>query len=125
MENYESYFRLFKTSWGILIGFSGNIKEDIIDADVNLIKINHSLTLKLNIPEQNKYIHSNKTLIENGILWVYDNIPNKKNIIVEINQIDLNFCNFQLEGLFFGVANWLCNYYNINMPNYYSSMIRI
>ena len=27
MEGYESYFKLFKSSWGILIGFRGEIVE--------------------------------------------------------------------------------------------------
>jgi hypothetical protein len=120
MQDYESYYRLFKTSWGILIGFAGNIRKDLGNKETNLIKINDFLYLKLNIPNQNKFIHDNRYLLENGILWVANILPDKTHVIIEINKIDLNFCNFQIEGLFFGMSNWLCSYYNIDIPNYYS-----
>lgn len=119
MKNYESYFRLFQSSWGILIGFTGNIIENNIDLEDGLIEIDNYLSLRLNIPNQYKYIYDNKSMLENGILWVSDIIPDKKKKIIEINMIDLNFCNFQIEGLFFGIANWICNYYQISMPNYF------
>jgi hypothetical protein len=126
MKDYESYFKLFQSSWGILVGFVGTVIEDSQVIEDNLIEINSCLFLRLNIPIQNKYIHDNKSIIENGILWISDIIPNtggKK--IIEINMIDLNFCNFQIEGLFFGIANWICNYYQITMPNYHSKYDRI
>jgi hypothetical protein len=125
MKDYESYFRLFQSSWGILIGFVGNIMEKSLEIEDNLIEINSYLSLRLNIPSQNKYIHDNKSIIQNGILWVSDIIPNKEKKIIEINIIDLNFCNFQIEGLFFGIANWICTYYQISMPNYYSKYDKI
>ncbi|MDA6070852.1 hypothetical protein NJT12_14635 [Flavobacterium sp. AC] len=122
MGDYESYFRLFKSSWGILIGFKGEILEMSEEFEMNdLIKINDFLYLQLNISNENKYIHNNKTKLENGIQWVSEIFPKQKKVLIKINEIDLNFCNFQIEGLFFGIASWICNYYKVEMPNYHST----
>lgn len=122
MGNYESYFKLFKSSWGILIGFKGEILE-VPEVFVmgDLIKINDFLYLQLNVSNDNKYIHNNKTKLENGIRWVSAYFPKQKSFLVKINEIDLNFSNFQIEGLFFGIASWVCNYYKAEMPNYHST----
>ena len=95
MENHKSCFRLFKSSWGILIEFAGKInnatEDDDLKSEPNLIKINDSLFLKLNISEQNKFIHENTIYLENGLLWISDSIPDKKTKIIEIDKIDLIF----------------------------------
>ncbi|SHL02039.1 hypothetical protein SAMN05444484_10133 [Flavobacterium chilense] len=123
MENHKSCFRLFKSSWGILIEFAGKInnatEDDDLKSEPNLIKINDSLFLKLNISEQNKFIHENTIYLENGLLWISDSIPDKKTKIIEIDNIEFDFLNFQIEGLFLGIASWICNYYQIPMPNYF------
>lgn len=118
MINFESYFRLFKSSWGILIGIKGDIIDDEISfVEKNIYHIVDEIYLELNIPLQNKYVHENKTYLINGIKWVKNVFPDKK-ILLRINEVDLNFCNFQVEGLFFGVANWICKYYNMELPEY-------
>lgn len=117
MQDFESHFIVSKTSWRIYISFAGNIIEKNSET-ADLIKINDFLFLKLNIPETNQYIHGNKLLIENGILWIADSIPDKSPKIIEIHTIDFNFMDFQIEGLFFGIAHWLSAYYNIEMPAY-------
>ncbi|MFH6995093.1 hypothetical protein [Flavobacterium sp. FlaQc-48] len=121
MENHNSCFRLFKSSWGILIEFTGKINdvtEEDLEAETNLTQINDSLFLKLNISKQNKFIYANKFYLENGLLWVSDSIPDKKITIIEIDKIEFDFLNFQIEGLFLGIASWICNYYQIPMPEY-------
>lgn len=120
MKNFESYFRLFKSSWGILIGIKGEILDfELPKEDKEIYHIVDDIYLEINIPLQNKYIHSNKIFIINGIKWVKNKLPRKK-ILLRINEIDLNFCNFQIEGLFFGAANWICKYYNEELPEFES-----
>lgn len=119
-KNYESYYRLFESSWGILIGYSGKIIEaNSSSTSDDLIKINSSIFLQLDIPSENKYIKDNLQMIVNGIKWVSSFFTNKSPLIIVINKIDLNFCNFQIEGLFFGIANWICNYLNKPLPTFY------
>ena len=102
INSFENYYKLFKTSWGILIGLKGDFIEK---PELNLVdsvtQIRNNLYFDLNIPEKNLFIHSNRTLLENGIRWVADNLPSDKRILIKLNQIDMNFSNFQLEGFFF------------------------
>ena len=125
MIYHEHFYKLFKTSWGILIGFKGQIGRLNDTEDFSkLIKISDSIFLKLTISEKNKFIHENINKIINGIIWAASQLHIDENILIVIDEIDLNFCNFQIEGLFFGIAEWLCSYYNLKIPPYMSTYNR-
>lgn len=117
MSIYEAYYRVFKTSWGILIGFRGEFLE-MPDSSLlsNATQINDTLFFSWDIPEENLLPYKNRFLIENGIRWVANEIPSDKTLLINLKSLDVNFCNFQIEGLFFGIAYWICSYYNIQVP---------
>ena len=123
MAQFESFYAISKSSWGIRIGFTGefiNNPTDLLLTDS--IKINHNVYLKLQLNNiESPYMIENRWRLENGVKWVESLIPEDIRILITLNSIDFNLCDFQPEGFFFGIADWICKFYNINMPVYYYS----
>ena len=119
MAYHESYLKLIKSSWGIVIGYKGEIiSTDKENPDPDFEQLCDSVFLKLRLTLNHVYVEQIKILIENGIRWIAVVLPVNSNLYITVTEIDFNMCNFQIEGFFFGVANWLCNYFNIEMPQF-------
>lgn len=108
-----TYFKVFKSTWGLIIGFECNV-SNYQNFETDLIKVNDLIFLKnnSNIVLNLDYIK----LITYGILWANSKANTNIKIILEIKKIEFNAFDYQKEMFFFGIANWFCNFYNVEMP---------
>lgn len=114
---HTSLFKIIESSWGIIIEIKGKIELFSSKNISGIVKIDDFLFLDLS-----KYEYmsdENKNKIINGLVWVNNLIPKDKKIVLIVEEFSLNPANFQIEGLFFGMAQWISSYYNFPLPDFH------
>lgn len=115
MKLHRNTLSILESTWGIIISQEGYVKEfKSFDDELIISKVDN---IYLSLPNNQLMSKEYKQFLIDGFRWVKDLI-NKKNIIVVINQFDINPSNFQIDGLFFSMAQWLSTYYEFNLPYY-------
>lgn len=108
----HTYRILGKAMWGIVITIDavihGGQKENC--PRVGLISLDISNVGYLSEQEKN--------YLTCGVRWVYDLIKIENETLVKIESIRFNPCDYQAEGLFFAMAEWLSKEYDFEMPEY-------
>lgn len=119
MSIHESALKIIECSWGIIIEIKGTIEPITENETKGKVKINDFLFLDLSKYENMNIENKNK--ISNGLVWVSDLIPKNERTVIRIVELGINPSNFQIEGLFFGMALWLSTYYGFSLPKFYHS----
>lgn len=125
-NQFESLYRISKTSWCIQTIYKGTFIDNPESALLSeSIAVTSDIYLYVN-PEQSfmKLTADNIPLLVNGIRWVEHVFPENETILISIDDILLNFNDFQEEGFLFGIAHFICDYYKKPMPQYTVSFNR-
>lgn len=101
------------TSWTIYIEVDGDI---IYGRTTNSVQVTDNI--RVDISTAIGLDEDEKRLIIEGIKWVLNHIPDSKEITIFIKQVNFNVCDYQKEGLFFAIANWLSKKFRFDMPKY-------
>ncbi|NRR92406.1 hypothetical protein HSX10_12585 [Winogradskyella undariae] len=115
-KNFTSIYKIreYGLSWGILIKISARIEKDNggIKISENLFYENKVENIKLTTQEIN--------LLLSGIKWVDSMITEKTKHTTKIilEEIELNECDYQSEGLFYAIAFWASEAFEFNLPDY-------
>ncbi len=115
MKEYR--FTILKGTWGISIGFKGNIlsKDDSNREKISL-NLGYSLIINTSLAQELKQ------MFINGLNWCLlsnEEFFNKQeNKTIEIEDFSFSITDFQIEGLFYGAAEWLSWLYNHTCPEY-------
>ena len=115
-KNFTSIYKIreYGLSWGILIKISARIEKDNggIKISENLFYENKVENIKLTTKEIN--------LLLSGIKWVDSMITEKTKHTTKIilEEIELNECDYQSEGLFYAIAFWASETFEFNLPDY-------
>lgn len=123
---FESMLRISKTSWCIQVIYKGAFINDPEQSLLNeSIAVTPNIYLLVSLEEGfKKFINDNIALLVNGIKWVEHVFPENETVLISIDDILLNFCDFQAEGFLFGIAHSICEYYKKPMPQYTVSFNR-
>ena len=100
---YFSKYRVLKSSWGIAINITGSI-EEIISAENEFQVVGKSLTA------------ADKAQIIQGLKSLSDNFPGKKYSIC-VQELNFNYCDFQIEALYWASRDWLSKALNIKVSD--------
>ncbi|QXP78815.1 MULTISPECIES: hypothetical protein [Winogradskyella] len=115
-KNFTSIYKIreYGLNWGILIKISARIEKDNggIKISQNLFYENKVENIKLTTQEIN--------LLLSGIKWVDSMITEKTKHTTKIilEEIELNECDYQSEGLFYAIAFWASEAFEFNLPDY-------
>jgi hypothetical protein len=102
LRHYTKY-RVLKTSWGIAIDFTGNIKE--VNSSKTIITIS-----------DNSLAIAHKEQIELGFKSLSVEIADtNKTFYIDIQKVDFNLCDFQIDGLYWACREWLSKALNIRV----------
>lgn len=98
--------------WGIIITINGKLTHKKIDTNMVIgnLYVDISNVEYLSVTE--------KEFIVKGIKWIYSYSKIKEATTLTITKLVLNPCDYQAEGLFFAIANWLSKELNFEMPKY-------
>ncbi len=100
---FQTKYRVLKTSWGIAIDLTGILNENILDKNILTVS-EKSLT-----PEE-------KEQIESGLNSVLIKIAtSNKSYTIDIQKVWFNYTDFQIDGLYWASRDWLIKALNIKM----------
>lgn len=107
-------FKLLKTSWGIVvfIDIEAIVGEAISDFD---IQVTDHFFLKL-YWKPNPYKTEVLNWLARAIIDIADQLPTSHQICFNIVELDFNECDFQEEGLYYAMLEWLAKKYQLELP---------
>lgn len=115
MKTY--HYKISKTGWGIFISITANVYTNI-EYNNSMFKIDNNFYVDFSeVP----LITSDKikeNLLVSGISWVKKYIKFEGSMVLKIHKLDINFTDFQNEGLYYAIAFWLSKYFTFEMPHY-------
>ena len=108
---------MFKVGWGIFINITASVITDI-EYDSLYEKIDNHLFVDCTEVPLLVNSHLEKNLLLNGVFAVKDKLPISTNLLLKIHKIECNPADYQDEGLYYAIAEWLSKYFNFDMPPY-------
>lgn len=109
-----SLYRIRKTSWGIWVQISASVKNS-----------NQGDKISDNLYFEYKDNTTHLTdveieLLKEGLTWVSLIIEKKISTptTITLNKIELNHCDYQVEGMFYGIAFWASEHFEFDLPEY-------
>lgn len=111
MDQHRNTYFVRKSSWGIIIIQEGFIIKEFELLD-SFYELGNGVYLNIIFNLSEDYL---RFLID-GAKWVLDYIDD--DILITISNIELNPNDFQKEGLFFSMAEWLSTYYDFALPEF-------
>ena len=114
MKISTSIYKIRKASWGIIIKITASSEKR-----KHREKISNNVFYDYNV----KNIHLTyleKHLLKKGLIWISPLIENKidDSICISITEIELNLCDYQVEGMFYGIAHWASEHFDFQLPRY-------
>lgn len=113
-KSSTSLYRIRKTSWGIWVQISASVKnsdqgDKISDNLYFEYKDNTTHLTDVEIE-----------LLKEGLTWVSLIIEKKISTptTITLNKIELNHCDYQVEGMFYGIAFWASEHFEFDLPEY-------
>ncbi len=108
----EFFFR--KTSWGIFVSI--DVEEiPFVDTMQYDVKITETIFLKLDW-DSNPYKNEVLEWISKAIINTIEKISIPNPICFHITKLDFNECNFQEEGFYYVMLEWLAKKYKFELP---------
>ena len=109
-----SLYKIRETHWGIYIKIKANTENSNQGQ-----KISENIFLEYQIDNIN-ITEEEKDLLKAGLKWVSPNIEEKINSFTKITltEIELNECDYQIEGMFYGIAFWASEHFGFDLPEY-------
>lgn len=113
-KSSTSLYSIRKTSWSIWVQISASVEnsnqgEKISDNLFYEYKANTTHLTDIEIE-----------LLKEGLTWVSSIIEKKINSPTKItlNKIELNHHDYQVEGMFYGIAFWASKHFGFDLPEY-------
>ncbi len=109
-------YRLLKSSWGISIDMTSSIEDKNNLPTNDLIKISDNIDLLVESKFDNDIV---RKLLRLGILRVLENIEPKmpyENSVIVINDIQFPITDFQVEGIYGAMIQYLSNHFSFGSP---------
>ncbi|WP_074407909.1 MULTISPECIES: hypothetical protein [Aquimarina] len=113
-KSSTSLYRIRKTSWGIWVQISAGVKNS---SQGDKISDNLYFEYKANTTHLTDV---EIELLKEGLTWVSTIIEKKINTptTITLNKIELNHCDYQVEGMFYGIAFWASEHFGFDLPEY-------
>jgi hypothetical protein len=100
---FQTQYRVLKTSWGIAIDISGTLEETTTEESSMIISETHlSSVLREQLIMGLESILSDKETV-------------RRKYTIDIQAVSFNFCDFQTDSLFWASRDWLAKALNIKV----------
>ncbi len=113
-KSSTSLYRIRKTSWGIWVQISASVKNSDQGDKI-------SDNLYFEYKDNTKHLTDVEIeLLKEGLTWVSLIIEKKISTptTITLNKIELNHCDYQVEGMFYGIAFWASEHFEFDLPEY-------
>lgn len=110
-------YKIFKSGWGIWVKVTARIEE----ANISDIPISNRICLKKGIKNKNIVLSETELdYLTRGLKWISDQIEEQiqQPISIIIEEIQIIYCDYQEEGLFYAIASWAAEYFKFTLPTY-------
>lgn len=110
-------YKIIKSTWGIWIKITAKVAK----ANVSAIPISNHIYLKKEIKKKNIVLNETELdYLTRGLKWISDQIEEQiqQPISIIIEEIQIIYCDYQEEGLFYAIASWAAEYFKFKLPTY-------
>ena len=115
MNSSYTNYRILKSGWGIWIQITASSEFSVNDG----IKISENISLEYKVSNI-KLSKEQKGYIQDGLIWISPKLEAiiNKPVKIILEEIVLVFTDYQIEGLFYASAFWVCEHFGLEMPLY-------